>query len=756
MMNNRFRRLIPVAFSLFSFSMLSIAGGVSPISINLQSSPSIDLLPNQTATAYYSVSSIAPTPVSMVSLAGIPQGVTQVTTGDVVPCAFTPTICGAPPFTVAASNACCLVLSLDGSRMTKGPQTITPILSNGHSNWNATTPLIVNVSDTPVLSGILYAAATDGINNSVWSSPDGLSWSQVATPSSPAQVGISALTAIPPDTNTLYVGTDLPQYSQTYGLAWTPTTNPDTSAGSYVTALTYVPSTNGMIENNMLFAATTIPGFPSGYDPYLWVSTDNGTQWAPAIVPASGSGNYITSMSAASVTGGGQIIAALAAGTIYAETYKSDGIDHWYSTTNPTPVSTEDTSYQTEGVYLIPNSSHADLYAVSTGNNTGSIYVSQFIIPNIAGWQSSVKITGTTGSLANAIYVDPSTSPASIYVATSPNSDGSTAPQAIYYSADNGANWTRLLTPSGLTVTALTTLPVLSSLSITPSPQTATQILTVSGIPINGSTSLTYIVKNTGTFTATNVTATAPTWSGVTLTETGCASLPAGQTCTVTLTSNGTTPNLAGTFAVSADNVLPAYSPNVAFEMKGGLVFSVDTTVTPHVAKVVTETNNRFLIPWQNGSPQDTSALSLYNGAYYLPGTTTPDVQGNTYRILEVQGETYSSYAAGLCYEYSGDSAPHQWYLPAICELGTYNSATWGADAGCVSGTPNIESNLYNLGFVSNLTGSDDNIYWSSTQSDLFLAWFEGFPPNDNPSQDSFYKSNPSRARCVRAFTYVS
>ena len=303
------------------------------------------------------------------------------------------------------------------------------------------------------------------------------------------------------------------------------------------------------------------------------------------------------------------------------------------------------------------------------------------------------------------------------------------------------------------TTVTVTAAPQTTTISISPAANTP-QILTA-----DGAATLVFTITNTGAATATTITATQPAgWSGVNIaTSSDCASLaPASNNCTFTLTSN--TPNLAKQFTVQGTNTGAAIpSPYVAFRTHGGLVFSVSGTSPAATAKVVSETDNNRGIQWYNGAYNTIGAQSITDGYYNAP-TGTPDTGGNTYKITQTYGlpNNPATYAAAVCYNDTASLASNgDWYLPAICELGTYDPGVGGSDAGCGSSIANIESNLYNLGFLSNLENTF--YYWSSTEYSVnprVFAWNQDFRGVGVSSQSGANKGTQLGVRCSRAFTY--
>lgn len=298
-------------------------------------------------------------------------------------------------------------------------------------------------------------------------------------------------------------------------------------------------------------------------------------------------------------------------------------------------------------------------------------------------------------------------------------------------------------------------VPQITTISMSPS-ASSPQILTADGV-----TPLVFTITNTGTSPAINITATQPPgWSGVNITTSpGCTSLPpASSNCTLTLTSS--TPNLAKQFTVQALNTGAAISsPYVAFRTHGGLVFSISGTSPNATAKVVAEDDNSAAIQWYNGTFNNTGATSITDGYYTDPLTNSPDLNGNTYIITHAATfglpNDPATYAAAVCYnDVSGAATPGDWYLPAICELGTYDPNTGGTDASCGSNIPNIESNLFNYGFLNNLTTGTLS-YWSSSENGQFTAWYQFFISVGSSSTQYADKDDSSRSvRCTRAFKY--
>jgi len=310
-------------------------------------------------------------------------------------------------------------------------------------------------------------------------------------------------------------------------------------------------------------------------------------------------------------------------------------------------------------------------------------------------------------------------------------------------------------------------------------------------------------ITNSGSSTAMGVAITYPEWPVGTTAISNCGdTLAAGSSCTITITpgANATTSCTTGiaptpgTIAVNASNANPV-STNVVVLGYGciyqeGYVYHVDDT-TPATGsisgKAVSLTDQAPRYPsgviWSSNSSgvydggvaiygiAETSTTaspipstgqvagqSACNGrtdgacnstnilVYYSPPTTNPAI-------------TPSSYAAGRCSDYSV-GIYHDWYLPAICEMGPASTSS-----GCIAGTQNIVSNLPSL--LGDLNSSPDTscgfgvnclagYYWSSSENSFnpqLYAWIEYFASGGGSDQQYDNKSFQLGVRCSRALT---
>jgi phage FluMu gp28-like protein len=128
-------------------------------------------------------------------------------------------------------------------------------------------------------------------------------------------------------------------------------------------------------------------------------------------------------------------------------------------------------------------------------------------------------------------------------------------------------------------------------------------------------------------------------------------------------------------------------------------------------------------IRWDNGRSETTGAT----------GTAIGTGSANTDAIINKQGQTETSYAAGLARAYTGGGY-NDWFLPSKDELNKMylNRATINTTAASNSGSD---------------FGS--SYYWSSTENDNDNAWMQRFIDG---FQTNFSKSATRDVRAVRAF----
>ena len=150
----------------------------------------------------------------------------------------------------------------------------------------------------------------------------------------------------------------------------------------------------------------------------------------------------------------------------------------------------------------------------------------------------------------------------------------------------------------------------------------------------------------------------------------------------------------------------------------GGFVFSVTTDGLHGLEAAPTDQSTG--IQWWNGSNTVTGAVwDGINGGR------------NTDRIINSQGA--GSYAALLCANYTGGGYG-DWYLPSKYELNQmYIKIGQGATAP----------------LTNNVGGFANGLYWSSTENDASLAWYQYFLDG---YQGANIKLFTLRVRAVRAF----
>jgi hypothetical protein len=279
---------------------------------------------------------------------------------------------------------------------------------------------------------------------------------------------------------------------------------------------------------------------------------------------------------------------------------------------------------------------------------------------------------------------------------------------------------------------------------------TTPQVLAVDGV-----STITFTVANTGSDIADNVTITSP-WIGVTFTPSSCGMIPVGGTCNFTIQTN--TPNLAKQVIIQGTNTNTVTSPYVAFTLNGYLVFSA----MGGVAKVIGAADTATHPVWDSSvacsglSCKKTFAQSKTDGFYLLPsGNTFLIISGsNAIGTQDGTGGNSASTCFNIVSDNTGAVPNGTWYLPAICELGT-----------CSPNQDNVNDNLF-INTTINFPGLQTVLpYWSSSEypsaSPTIAAGAQvihyGTPTTITPN---FFKADPvtlpnqNRIRCVRTITY--
>lgn len=144
---------------------------------------------------------------------------------------------------------------------------------------------------------------------------------------------------------------------------------------------------------------------------------------------------------------------------------------------------------------------------------------------------------------------------------------------------------------------------------------------------------------------------------------------------------------------------------------QGGIVFYIDGTGKHGLIAATADQSSSAT--WWNGSFIETKA------------TSTTDGKANTDKIVAALGST-GDYAARLCRQYKGGGYT-DWYLPSSEELGK----------------------LFNQRTV--VGGFSTHIYWSSTETELGMAWTQDFETGAKAVDNISDAANVS-VRAIRSY----
>lgn len=297
------------------------------------------------------------------------------------------------------------------------------------------------------------------------------------------------------------------------------------------------------------------------------------------------------------------------------------------------------------------------------------------------------------------------------------------------------------------------------------------------------------IITNTGSAPATNVQVIPNNLPlGTTVNAAGCSTVAANNgTCELIITpgaaasdncTTGTTPT--GSLNITADpglsETVNVYVIGYGCQYQGGFVFAVNdtTAITGSIGGKVASLENQQPaepngIVWDADPTCSTPPFQCIrqtnawdyrygqNLAQVLgssnPNNSGTNGPGNTWQISNVLNGTGgntnnpANYAAGVCISYTDAENHNDWYLPALCDMGT---------GGCAAELQiqNIENNLNLL--LGNSCAFSPNclagVYWSSTEvpeAPQSTAWSHSF---SNRHQDYRIKFIHAGVRCIRDF----
>lgn len=288
-------------------------------------------------------------------------------------------------------------------------------------------------------------------------------------------------------------------------------------------------------------------------------------------------------------------------------------------------------------------------------------------------------------------------------------------------------------------------------------------VTTTSAILTAGQANRTVVIKNTGKVSANSISyKTVNLPSDTTVDSSGCTTIPAGGSCTITIIP-GTIPNSSAALspAPAILNIVGLNTNKLTLDLsvltygniyQGGYFYKAIKTISSKniggSIAALTDLNNSKSYPWKPVG----AVKTVSNAASIIDGQT------NSRSILAVYKT--GNYAAYECSQLrvnetgdaciAGVSCFTNWHLPAICEIGT--GKTYSAD--CSAYANNMMSNLYNKGIGNFKTNTS---YWASTAyttgadtEGWQMSPFEAIPyGNTSPGN---YWNFP--VRCTRTLTY--
>jgi len=269
------------------------------------------------------------------------------------------------------------------------------------------------------------------------------------------------------------------------------------------------------------------------------------------------------------------------------------------------------------------------------------------------------------------------------------------------------------------------------TLSFTEKRPDAPTIGTASAGNTQATVSFTAPSSNGGSAITSYVATSSPGGITGTLSQAGSGDIiVSGLTNGTAYTFTVTATNAIGTsLASAASSSITPQAPQVGDFYGGGVVFYI--FVSGDIGYVAGETHGLIA-----AVADQSSGIRWYNGINVTTGATGTAIgtgSANTDAIINVQGATETSYAAGLARAYTGGGYT-DWFLPSKDELNKMFSYKAVINT---TATANDGSNFAT------------NYYWSSTENGSYGAWKQSF---DDGSQSNGGKTNTVYVRAVRAF----
>ena len=185
------------------------------------------------------------------------------------------------------------------------------------------------------------------------------------------------------------------------------------------------------------------------------------------------------------------------------------------------------------------------------------------------------------------------------------------------------------------------------------------------------------------------------------------------------------------TYSCSKTEVLNFPPPQVLTKLTSPLYKIGDSALGGKIAYILQQGDSGYDANLQHGLvaaiSDQTSGIRWHNGTNKITGAKGIVIGtgfSNTNSIISAQGETTTSYAAGLARAYKGGGYT-DWYLPSKNELDKLYA-------------------MHLLGFG----GFADDVYWSSTETANVTAWNQEFGGGSAINT----KYNPYYVRAIRAF----